>query len=57
MFKSIISLSVIAAIASFAGVQAAAPGTAALQVRQPYTNGEAFARGLPPLRPRHRGCE
>lgn len=57
MFKSILSFSVLAAVATFVNAEAAGPGGASLEARQPYTNGEAFRRGLPPLRPRHRGCE
>lgn len=56
MFKSILLTSVVAALASV--VSADGPGRDELVARQPYTNAEAFARGLPPLRPRHgRGCK
>ncbi|KAK9898066.1 hypothetical protein P389DRAFT_65356 [Cystobasidium minutum MCA 4210] len=51
MFKSILLTSVVAALASV--VSADGPGRDELVARQPYTNAEAFARGLPPLRPRH----
>ncbi|KAK9898067.1 hypothetical protein P389DRAFT_65365 [Cystobasidium minutum MCA 4210] len=56
MVKSIFTMTGAVAVTLFALVSANGPGhQTGLEVRQPYTNAEAFARGLPPLRPRHRG--
>lgn len=57
MFNPLLGTSLAVLLATI--VHATGPGqSTAIVARNPYTNAEAFARGLPPLHPRRRqGCE